>query len=61
MGYVVVQEAPEIVERASEMFVRLDHGGRLMLLGRGLIRGVRLGCLRRWSVWCGSRAGAYIE
>ena len=61
MGYVIIQEAPEIMERASKMFVRLDCGGSLMLLGRGLIRGVRLGGLRRWCVWCGSRATAHVE
>jgi excinuclease UvrABC ATPase subunit len=26
-GYVIVQEAPEFVKRASEIFVRLDRGG----------------------------------
>jgi hypothetical protein len=61
VGYVIVQEAPEVVKRASEMFVRLDRGVRLMLHGRGLIRRVRLGCLRRRRVWSGRRAGAKVE
>jgi hypothetical protein len=61
VGYVIVQEAPEVMERASERFVGLDRGGRLMLHGRGLVRRVRLGCLRRWCVWCGSRAGEEVE
>jgi hypothetical protein len=61
MRYVIVQEAPEIVERASEMFVRLSHGGRLMLHGGGLLWGVRLRCLGRRCVRCRSRAGSKVE
>jgi hypothetical protein len=59
--YVIVQEAPEVMKRASEVFVRLDPGGRLMLHSRGLIRRVRLGRLRGRCVWSGSRAGAEVE
>jgi hypothetical protein len=61
VGYVIVQEAPEVMKRASEMFVRLDHGGRLMLHNWGLVRRVRLGSLRRWSVRCGSWTGEEVE
>jgi hypothetical protein len=58
MRYVVVQEAPEFVKRACEIFVRLDRGGRLMLLGWGLLWG---GSLWRSGVRRGSRASAQVE
>ena len=61
VGYVIVQEAPEVMKRASEMFVRLDHGGRLMLHNGGLVRRVRLGYRRRWCVWCSSWACSEVE
>lgn len=61
VGYVIVQEAPEVMERASEMFVGFDHGGRLVLHSGCLVGGVRLGWRRRWCVWCGSWARSEVE
>lgn len=46
---------------AGEMFVRFDCRGRLMLQGRGLIRGLGLGNRRRWSVRRGSGVGERVD